>query len=329
MDLPTNTHPTTMTAVHQDRYGPPDTLQLIQADVPTPGEGEVVIRVGAAAVTPSDCAFRAGKPALTRLFNGLSKPRSIPGSELAGTIERLGPGVQGFAVGQRVFGSAGPAFGAHAHYACVPVDAVASTPAGLDDGQAVSIADGPLTALVFLQQAVEVQAGQTILINGASGSVGSAAIQLAKHLGANVTGVCSTANLDLVASLGADHVVDYTRQDLTTIASRYDVVFDAVGTSSYRRCKPLLNPGGTYLTTAPSFAILLQTLWTAKIGSRTAKVVFAGLDRTPGKLATLTQLTASGALRPVIDRHYPLERIADAHRYVDHGHKTGTVVITM
>lgn len=329
MDYSTDTHPTTMTAVHQDRYGTPDTLQLVQTDVPPPGDGEVLVRVRAAAVTPSDCAFRKGRPLATRLFNGLRKPKSTPGSELAGTIERLGPGVKELAAGQRVFGSAGPNFGAHAHYACVPVDAVEPTPAELDDGQAVSIADGPLTALVFLQKAVDLQAGQTILINGASGSVGSAAIQLAKHLGADVTGVSSTPNLDLVASLGADHVIDYSEQDFTTTDCGYDVIFDAVGTSSYRRCKPLLNPGGTYLTTAPSFAILLQTLWTSKVGSRTAKIVFAGLDRTPGKLADLTQLTQIGALRPVIDRSYPLDQIADAHRYVDDGHKTGTVVITV
>lgn len=165
-----------------------------------------------------------------------------------------------------------------------------------------------MTALVFLRDAARLQAGQTILINGASGSVGGAAIQLAKHFGAEVTGVCSTPNLDLVAALGADHVIDYTRQDFTTAGDRYDVIFDAVGTSSYRRCQPLLNLGGTYLTTAPSLAILLQTLWTAKIGSRTAKIVFAGLDRTPGKLDTLTHLTEIGALLPVVDRRYPSTR---------------------
>jgi NADPH:quinone reductase-like Zn-dependent oxidoreductase len=329
MARPTATHPTTMTAVHQDRYGAPDTLQLIQAAVPEPGEGEVVIRVRAASVTPSDCAFRSGTPAITRLFNGLRKPKAIPGSELAGTVERLGQGVRGLTVGERVFGSAGPRFGAHAQYACVPAEMVAPTPSGLDDGQAVSIADGPLTALVFLRDAADLQAGQTILVNGASGSVGGAAIQLARHLGAVVTVVCSTSNRDLVASLGADHVIDYTREDFTTSDRRYDVIFDAVGTSSYRRCKPLLEPGGIYLTTAPSLAILWQTLWTSKVGSRRARIAFAGLDRTPGKLDTLTQLHASGALRPVVDRRYPLEEIADAHRYVDDGHKTGTVVVTM
>lgn len=328
MGHPTDIHPTTMTAVHQDRYGPPATLQLVQTEVPSPGDGEVLVRVRAAAVTPSDCAFRKGKPALTRLFNGLRKPRSIPGSELAGTVERLGPGVTELSAGQRVFGSAGPNFGAHAHYACVPTDALEPTPTELDDDQAVSIADGPLTAMVFLRHA-GLQSGQTILINGASGSVGGAAVQLARHFGADVTGVCSTRNLELVAALGADHVIDYSEQDFTTSERRYDVIFDAVGTSSYRRCKPLLNPGGIYLTTAPSPVILLQALWTFRIGSRTAKIVFAGLDRESGTLAALTQLTGSGALLPVVDRSYPLAQIADAHHYVEEGHKTGTVVITM
>ena len=318
----------TMAAAVQSRYGPPATLGVAQVPIPTPAKGEVLVRVHAAAVTPADSAFRQGKPWATRMMNGLRRPKHVLGSELAGEIVQLGPDVEHLSVGDRVFGSTGPTFGAHARYATVPAEGVTTIPHGLDDDQAVAIADGGLTAWVFLHRGAQLAAGQRILINGASGAVGIAAVQLAKHLGAHVTGVCGTRNLDLLTSLGADRVIDYTAQDLTQTGDTYDVVFDAVGSASYRRCRPALTPDGVYLTTAPSATILLQALWTAKLGRRTARIMFAGLDRTPGKVGHLARLAEAGHLRPVVDRTFPLDDIADAHHYVDQGHKTGTVAVT-
>lgn len=317
-----------MPAAVQSRYGPPETLTVTQIPIPTPANGEVLVRVHAAAVSPADCAFRKGRPYATRAMNGLRRPKHVLGSELAGEVVQLGPGVDHLAIGDRVFGSTGPTFGAHADYTAVPVNEIATIPDELDYDDAVAIVDGGLTAWVFLHLGAKLTAGQRILVNGASGAVGIAAVQLAKQLDANVTGVCSTRNVDLVASLGADQVIDYTAEDFTQTLERYDCIFDAVGISTYRRCRPALTPDGIYLTTAPSAAILFQTLLTAKLGSRTAKIMFAGLDRTPGKLDQLKHFAETGALRPVIDRHYPLHQIADAHRYVDTARKTGTVVLT-
>lgn len=330
MSHPAATAATTMKAIVQDAYGPPDILQLKEIAAPTPRDNEVLVRIHATTVTPADCAFRKGDPFATRFFNGLRRPKFIPGDGLAGTVQAVGKDVRRFKPGDQVFGSAGPRFGAHAEYKVVPEDGVLATvPAGLTFAQAVAVADGALTALPFLRDVAKLHSGQTILINGASGSVGAAAVQLAKHYGADVAGVSSTTNTELVTFLGADEVIDYTQEDFTTRGETYDVVFDAVGKSSFHRSKPALKSGGIYLTTVPSLAIMLQMLWTSKLGSKKAKIAFTGLTQTSENLTFLKELTEAGVLRPVIDRHYPLEQIAEAHRYVEKGHKKGSVIIAV
>ena len=322
----------TMTAVVYTGYGSPDVLQLKDVEKPVPADNEVLIKIHATTVEAADASFRRGSTPSARLFTGLLKPRfAIPGSEFAGEIEALGNGVSRFKQGDRVVGTGGPTFGANAEYICLPEDGpMARKPDSLTYAEAVSIHPGALTALPNLRDAAAIQRGQRVLINGASGSIGASAVQLAKHFGAHVTAVCSTANVDLVRSLGADVVVDYTKEDFTGTDQTYDVVFDTVGKSSFRRCKRVLKGGGVYLTTVVTPAILWQMLWTSKLGSKQAKVVFAGLRSVRAKhddLAFLLELVATGALRPVIDRCYPLDQIADAHRYVDTGRKKGNVVI--
>lgn len=319
----------TMKAVVQDAYGPPDVLRIRDVPRPTPKDDEVLIRVRASTVTPSDCAFRAGEPYVTRLFSGLAKPRGIPGCALAGEVVGVGGNVRRFSKGDRVVGNAGPTFGAHAEYKCLPQDGIVATmPAAVSYEEAVASSDGALTALHFLREVAALRSGQRILINGASGSVGAAAVQLAKHIGAHVTGVCGPTNVELVLSLGADEVVDYTAADFTRSDVTYDVVFDAVGKSSFSRCKGSLTSRGIYLTTVPSAAILLQTAWTSLFDGKRAKIAFAGLKLTREKLTFLVQVFETAGTKAVIDRSYPLELIADAHRYVAEGHKKGNVIVT-
>ncbi|WP_202802713.1 MULTISPECIES: NAD(P)-dependent alcohol dehydrogenase [unclassified Arthrobacter] len=238
-----------------------------------------------------------------------------------------------FRVGDQVTGSAGPTFGAHAEYVTVPENGIiALKPAGLVPTDAVAVLDGALTALPFLRDAASLKSGQSILINGASGAVGTAAVQLAKHFGAVVTGVCSTANLDLVKSLGADTVIDYTAQDFTELGQVYDVVFDAVGKSSYIRSRKLLKPGGIYLTTVPSLPILMWMLVTRIFGKTRAKIAFTGLRRAKAMaldVKFISHLAASGHYVPVIDRTYNLKEAASAHARVQSGRKKGSVVLTL
>ncbi|MBB5874408.1 NADPH:quinone reductase-like Zn-dependent oxidoreductase [Allocatelliglobosispora scoriae] len=322
-----------MRAIVYDTYGTPGVLRLAEVPTPVPAAGEVLIRVRASTVGPADCAARQADPAYSRMVFGLFSPRKpILGSDLAGEVAALGAGVTGFAVGDRVLAATGAAFGTHAEYALLPQVAVVPTPDGLGDADAAALIGGGLTALPFLRDHGRLRDGQRILINGASGAVGTAAVQLAKHFGASVTAVCSTTNLDLVRSLGADEVIDHTREDFTRLGGGFDVVFDAVGKSSFARCRGLLKPGGAYLTTVPSPAALLQTLWTPRFGRKRVVLAFTGL-RSPAvmaeDLAVLTGLAAAGRLRAVIDRSYPLEQVADAHRYVDTGRKRGAVVVTV
>jgi NADPH:quinone reductase-like Zn-dependent oxidoreductase len=238
-----------------------------------------------------------------------------------------------YRIGDRVMGSVGPRLGAHAQYVTVSEDGViALMPGGLGAADAVAVLDGALTALPFLRDAAGLKAGQSILINGASGAVGTAAVQLARHFGAVVTAVCSTANLELVRSLGADHVIDYTVEDFTQTGRAYDVVFDAVGKSSYTRSRRLLNPGGIYLTTVPSVSILMWALVTRMFGRTRAGIAFTGLRKAPAMARDVMfvgDLAASGHLAPVIDRIYDLNDAASAHTRVETGRKRGSVVITL
>lgn len=316
------------------RYGAPEVLMLEEVRRPRPGAGEVLVRNSASIVSAAETAARAGKPYVARLFFGLRRPKwAVLGSNFSGEVASLGSGVTRFKVGEPVFGVNVKEFGGHAEYLVVPEDGViAPKPARLSDGEAVAVYDGSFTALPFLRDSARLRPGQSILINGASGAVGTAAIQLAKHYGATVTAVCSGRNLDLVRSLGADIAIDYTTEDFTRKRDAYDVIFDAVGKSTFGRSRRALRPGGSYLTTVPSLAILLQMLWTSRFGKRKAAIAFTGLRKTAdiaADLLTISQLAGAGALVPVIDKTYPLALNAEAHRYVDTGRKRGSVVITI
>jgi NADPH:quinone reductase-like Zn-dependent oxidoreductase len=318
-----------MRAIVCPAYGTADLLRLEEVPRPAPRPHEILVRVHAGVVTPADCAFRQGQPFVVRLMYGLTRPRhAVLGVELAGEVEEVGQEVKHFEKGDRVFGVSPQTFGSHAEFVCLPEGApIVHGSDGLGHEDAVSLCDGATTALTFLRDVGRVQPGQRVLVNGASGAVGYFAVQIAKHLGAIVTGVCSTRNLDLARSLGADHVVDYTQTDFTRNGETYDVIFDAVGKSSFRRCKRALSPRGLYLTTVPSLAVLLQMIWTRIRGGRRAKFVAAGLRQNKEDLLVLKELFQAGTLRTVIDRRFPLEQTAEAHRYVETGRKRGNVIV--
>ncbi|GAA4372011.1 NAD(P)-dependent alcohol dehydrogenase [Agromyces bauzanensis] len=314
-----------------ERYGPPEVVAVAERPTPEPGAGEVRVRVHAASIGAADSAARSGTPWFARLAFGLRAPkRSVMGSDFAGIVDAIGPGVTRFAVGDRVFGATGVDAGGHAELLITPESsAIVALPAAVDMTDAAAICDGGLTALPFLRDGARVRPGMRVLVNGASGSVGAAAVQLAKHLGAEITAVCGPSHVELVRSLGADRVIDYTREDFTAARDAYDVIFDAVGKSTFRRCRRALSSGGTYLTTVPSWAIMLQQL-TSKVGSRRAVIMFTGLRKDADKvpdLGELAALAASGAFRPPIEREVPLDDIAEGHRIVDTGHKAGSVVV--
>ena len=318
-------------AVHH-RYGPPEVVTVTDVPTPVPRDDEVLVRIRAATVGVVDSLARQGTPRYARAHFGVRRPRfPVLGSDFAGVIEAAGPSVTRFAVGDEVFGTTAPRFGAHAEYARMSQDAALEPkPAGLSFPEAAALADG--TALCFLRDKANLRRGQAILVNGASGAVGTVAIQLARHFGATATGVCGGASTGLVRDLGASAVIDYTQADFTRAGQVYDVIFDVAGKSSFAHCRAALTPAGIYLTTAPSPAILLQMPWTARFGSRKAVVAFTGLRAASAKrkdLGYIGELTEAGAVTPVIDAAYPLQRIADAYRHVDAGHKQGNVVVTM
>jgi NADPH:quinone reductase-like Zn-dependent oxidoreductase len=322
-------------AVVYDRYGPPEVLRLEEVATPVPKDDEVLVKVHAVAVTRADCATREANrrsglaiQLLSRLISGLRRPRQrILGTEFAGEVAAIGAAVSEFAVGDRVFGTRGFRFGAHAEFICMRDSArIAYKPAGTSFEEAASICDGGLNALWCLRQG-DLKKGQRILIYGASGAIGTAAVQLARYFEADVTAVSSTRNLDLVRSLGADRVVDYTREDFTTNGQTYDVIFDAVGKHSFSRCRSSLRRGGRYLAT-DGFRNLLLAPWTSRFGDK--KVVFAIPPRyTQQDVLFLKELIEAGKYRAVIDRCYPLEDVVEATRYVETEQKTGNVVLTM
>jgi NADPH:quinone reductase-like Zn-dependent oxidoreductase len=316
-----------MKAIVYTKFGPPEVLQLQEVEKPTPKAHEVLIKIVATTVVKEDPDMRASPG-----FNGFLKPRHpILGQELAGEVEAIGKDVTRFRPGDQVFGI--DMFGAYAEYKCMPENgALAIKPANISYEDAASVPNGALTALPFLRDKGKIQSGQTVLIYGASGSVGAAAIQLVKYFGAEVTGVCSTTNLEWVKSLGADQVIDYTRDDFTKNCKTYDIIFDTVGKRPFSECKGSLTDEGIYLATVPTPVIMLQALWTAKSGSKKVKFAATGLRSASEKikdLVFLTELIEAGKIKPVIDRCYPLEQIADAHKYVEKGHKKGNVVITV
>jgi NADPH:quinone reductase-like Zn-dependent oxidoreductase len=319
-----------MRAIVYTRYGPPDVLHLEEIDKPTPKDNEVLIKIYATTVTSGDCRMRRADPFAVRLFNGLTKPKKITilGNELAGEIEALGKAVTQFKKGDQVFGQAGLHLGANAEYICLPEDGtLALKPTNLTYEEAAAIPFGGNTALHFLKKG-NIQKGHKVLIYGASGSLGTAAVQLAKYFGVEVTGICSTTNVELVKSLGADMVIDYTKEDFTKSDATYDIIFDTIGKSPFSSCVKLLNTNGIYLRAVHmSLLPIVQGIWTTIISSK--KVIGGIADERKENLLFLKQLIEAGNLKPVIDRSYPFERIAEAHRYVDEGHKKGNVVLTV
>jgi NADPH:quinone reductase-like Zn-dependent oxidoreductase len=319
-----------MRAMICTNYGSPDVFQLQEVNTPIPKDYEVRIKIHAASVGPSDCTFRKGSPAV-KLVYGLKKPRNpIFGAELSGIIDAVGSKVTRYKVGDQVFGLSAKTFGAQAEYKCLHVySPLAIKPASMSFEEAVAICDGAPTALTFLRDKAKLQRGQRILINGASGAVGIYAVQIARSLGAEVTGVCSGANVELVKMHGADQVIDYTQEDFTKNGQIYDVIFDAVGKRSFSECKSSLTKRGVYLSTVLSLSILLDMMKTTVFGKKKAIFVTAGLMQNQANLNFLTELYKSGKIKAVIDQRYPLEHLSEAHRYVETGHKKGNVVITL
>jgi NADPH:quinone reductase-like Zn-dependent oxidoreductase len=319
-----------MRAVVYRRYGSPDVLRLEAVARPTPRPDEVLIRVHATTVNRTDCAFRTPEPFLVRLGHGLFRPkRTILGSEVAGVVVAVGAAVTGFAVGDHVAGVHAVKFGAHAEYVCMAERApLAKKPASVSFADAAAVCDGAILALAVLRIA-RLAAGQRILIYGASGAIGTAAVQLAKHLGAQVTAVCNTRNVDVVRAIGADAVIDYTREPYVRPGETYDVVFDAVGKTSFRRCRAAVRPGGTFISADVGFLWqnVFLALWTPVFGRR--RVKFPIPRYTQQDVVFLLGLAETGAFRPVIDRRYPLAELIEATRYVETEQKTGNVVITV
>ncbi len=322
-----------MKAIVYENYGPPDVLQLRKVEKPTPKDNEVLVKIHATSVHIGDTRLRSFTvPPLFwlpfRLSVGFRGPRKkILGSELAGEIEAVGKDVKQFKEGDQVFGDAGAVLSTYAEYVCLPEKAIlAKKPANMSYEEAAAGPVSTLSALYYLRKG-GIQSGQKVLINGASGALGTAAVQLAKHFGADVTGVCSTVNLEMVKSIGADNVIDYTKEDFTKNGQTYDIIFDTVGKRSFLQCKDSLKRGGVYLLSVPTLAILLQILWTSMIGSK--KAILGVPKSSIEDLVFLKELFEAGKIKPVIDRCYPLEQIVEAHRYVDKGHKKGNVVITV
>jgi NADPH:quinone reductase-like Zn-dependent oxidoreductase len=315
-----------MRAVVHDRYGPPEVLRLEDVPQPVPNEDEVLVNVHATSVTRTDCGFRAAEPFFARIFTGVLRPkRRIPGLELAGVIEDVGAAVTEFKVGDEVFGIRG---GANAEYVCVRETGVlAHKPAAASYEEAAAVCDGALLALSCLRPFLAKE--KRIVVYGASGSIGTAAVQLAKHFEAHVTAVCNTKNVDLVRSLGADVVIDFEQEDFTNNGETYDVIFDAVGKHSFRRSRRSLNPGGIFVTTDLGFMwhapiVALATKW---IGDKRGTI---GIGRYRKEdVLLLKELMEAGEYRAVIDRRYPLERVVEATKYVETQQKTGNVVLTV
>jgi NADPH:quinone reductase-like Zn-dependent oxidoreductase len=314
-------------AVHT-RYGSPDVIELKDVEKPVPGDDQVLIRVRATTVNRTDCAALRGTPRLARVIYGLRGPKNpILGNEFAGEVESIGNAVTMFKPGDRVFGYNDATYGGHAEYVTSSERGMlAIMPENLSFTDAAPTAEGAHYALKDIRKA-DVKSGQKVLVIGASGAIGSASVQILKHLGAEVTAVCGTRNVELVKSLGADHVLDYTKEDFTRTDDQYDFIHDAVGKSSFGACRRLLKQGGVYCPSELGFLAQnpFLALWTSRFGSK--KVIFPVPRSSKDDMLFLKNLIETGAFKPVIDRHYPLDDIAEAYRYVETGHKTGNVVI--
>jgi NADPH:quinone reductase-like Zn-dependent oxidoreductase len=330
-----------MKAIICTKYGSPDVLQLKEVEKPAPKDNEVLIRVYATSVNYGDLAARNFKAISPQEFNmplliwllakisfGLSKPNiTILGSEFAGKVEAVGKAVKLFKPGDQVFGYPGQSFGAYAEYLCMPENGVLTIkPVSMTYEEAAVVSYGAIMALNLLRK-VNVHSGQKVLINGASGSIGSAAVQIAKYFGAEVTGVCGTPRLEFVKSLGADQVIDYTKENFTENGESYDLIFDILGKSSFSQCQSSLKPNGILLFASFKMKQLFQMLRTSKSSGR--KVICAIAPGSTEDLISVKELIEAGKIKAVIDKCYPLEQAAEAHRYVEEGHKKGNIVITV
>ncbi len=323
-----------MKAIQYTSYGSPEVLKLVEIEKPVPKENEILVKIIATTVTTTECTFRKGEPYFSRLFTGISKPKNtILGEELAGIVESIGKNVTLFKVGDEIFGTAGPNFGANVEYFCMSENGVIiKKPENLTFEESASSIDGFLTAMPFLRDTGKIQKGQKVLINGASGSIGSSAVQIAKYFGAEVTGVCSSSNLELVKSLGADFVIDYTKEDFTKFDKKYDLIFDTVGKISFSSSKSSLTKNGIFLEAGIGLSVMLHVLTTSIFGNKKAKFAATGLRPEKERikdLHILKELLEKGIIKPVIDRTFPFEQIVEAHKYVDKGHKKGNVAISM
>lgn len=326
-----------MKAIVCEEYGPPEVLKLKDIDKPTPKDDEVLIKIHATSVNAADCNVRGltyippGLGLIAKSMLGFKKPKiSILGSVFAGEVEAVGSNVKSFKPGDQIFGT-GPEMGAYAEYACRPESgAIAEKPSNISYEQAATIPYGALTALYFLRDMAGIESGQKVLIKGASGGVGAYAVQLSHYFGAEVTGICSTANVDFVKSLGADRVIDYKKEDFTETGEKWDIIFDmVVGHTSFRRYKKSLNPKGYYLAVAGGLNDMLQMVRTSIFGNK--KVIFGGGTKCEKKesLVFLKELIEAGKLNPVLDKSFSLDQIVDAHRYVESGHKKGNIAVSI
>lgn len=323
-----------MKASYCPKYGGPEVYKIVELETPTPKENEVLIKVYSAIVSPTDSNFRSGKPFIARLFSGLFKPRKkIHGEMFVGKVESVGSQVSNFKVNDMVYGTNGMKLGAYAEYVCVDVkEAIRKVPNEVHYKDALSLLDGGITALPFLKELGKVTSGDHVLINGASGAVGSMGVMIAKHLGANVSAVCSSKNIEIVKLLGADAVIDYTSDDFTRNLDTYDVIFDAVGKSSYGVAKKALKEQGLFMTTVPTPGVMLQALTKKNATTKRASFMAAGLRKVDIKiqdLEYLEKLLISNELKPLHGKSYPLEQLGEAQSYVETGHKVGNVTITI
>lgn len=321
-----------MKAVVYTKYGSPEVLHLKEIEKPVPKENEVLVKLHTTTVTATDCVFRRGEPKFSRLFTGLTKPKNqVLGSEFAGEIEAVGNSVNLFKVGDKVVGTT-PGYGSYAEYICLQENksTIAKIPSNKNYEEAISCCDGFLTSLPFLRDKGKIQKGDKVLMIGASGSVGSAAVQIAKYFGAEVTGVCSASSVELVKSIGADNIIDYTQSDFRKSDKTYDIIFDAVGKATFTDCKKILNTNGKFLEAGITLKVFPSVLGTSIFSSKKSLIMATGL-RPPAErtkdLIFITDLLESGRIKPIIDKTFPIEKIAEAHKYVDTGHKKGNVLI--
>ncbi len=321
-----------MKAIVAAGYGNHQVLKLSEVETPKPKETEVLVKVHACSATTADTMMLSGKPYFTRLFAGVIKPNHpIPGTSFAGEVVSIGEKVTAFKTGDKVFGETTLGFSTNAEFVSIPENGVIlNKPENLSYADAAPVCDGHLTSINFLREIGKIKAGQNVLINGASGSLGTAAVQLAKYFGAKVTGVCSTANVGLVKSLGADHVIDYKKEDYTKSEKRYDLIYDTIGKSSFSKSNRVLSKNGIYISPVLKFSLILQMIRTSIVGGKKAKFGASGLKSNAELRKLLTELMEifnAGKLKTIIDRQFPLEKVAQAHEYIAAGRKKGNVVI--